>query len=111
MQHQQQFKRRPLLSTKAPDDAAAAAAAVFLPRLRPLPLLLGVSLHGRSRIPRMFQILHRASAERETQQCAPDAFEVPTQTFLSGGRTRLNTHRGMSEGLKVRFGTLTVVLQ
>lgn len=70
-----------------------------LPWLRPLPLLVGgVSLHGCFRIPRMFQILYRASARSETQQCAPDVLEAPTQTFLSGGRTRLNTHCGRTKG-------------
>lgn len=94
---------------------AAAAAARLLPGLRPLPLLLrlllGVSLHGCSRIPRMSQILYRASAGRETQQGAPDVFEVPTQTLLSGGRARLNNHYGAIKGLKVRFGTLSEILQ
>lgn len=76
-----------------------------LPLLRPIPLLLGVSMHGCFRIPRMSQILYRAPAERETQQRAPDVFEVPTQIFLSGGCTRLNTYCGVTKGLKVKFGT------
>lgn len=58
----------------------------------------------------MSQMLYRASAGRETQQGAPDAFEVPTQTLLSAGRTRQNTHYRAIKGLKVRFGALSGIL-